>query len=62
MTTLIIKTLGIKGLFVKFSVATLCHYAECRVSFIVMLNVAMLNVVMLGVVALARLIPQTQNK
>jgi hypothetical protein len=43
----------------KLSVATLCiechyaerQYAECYISFIVMLNVVMLNVIMLNVVA-----------
>jgi hypothetical protein len=30
----------------------LCHYAECRVLFIVMMNVVMLIVVMLSVVML----------
>ncbi len=41
------------------NIATLCikchyaehHYAKCRISFNVMLNVVMLNVVMLNVVA-----------
>jgi hypothetical protein len=58
--------LSIKGSFVTFSILTLsttalCHYADCRVLFIVMLmsftlifimlSVVMLNVVMLCVVA-----------
>jgi hypothetical protein len=43
-------TFTIKGLFVALSIRTLCHcterlYAECHVSFIVMLNVIMLSVV-----------------
>ncbi len=35
------------------SIITLCHYAECRVLFITMLNVIMLSVVMLNVVMLS---------
>jgi hypothetical protein len=38
-------TLSIKGLYVTFSIRTLCHYAECRDLFIVMVNVIMLSVV-----------------
>jgi hypothetical protein len=41
---------------IKHSLTTLCHYAECRVLFIVMLNVIMLNVVMLSVVAPSNLL------
>jgi hypothetical protein len=33
------------------SITSICHYAECRDLFIVMLNVIMLSVVMLSVVA-----------
>ncbi len=39
----------------KLSITTLCierHYAECHVSFIVMLNVVMLSVAVLNVVML----------
>ncbi len=38
-------TFGIKGLLATLSITTLCikcHYAECRSSFIVILNVIML--------------------
>jgi hypothetical protein len=31
----------------------LCHYAECRVLFLIMLNVIMLNVIMLIVIMLS---------
>jgi hypothetical protein len=41
-----ITTLIIKGLFATFSITTLCHYAECRVIFIVMLNVILLTVIL----------------
>ncbi len=44
-------TLSIKGLFATFSITMLCHYAESRILFTIMLNVVMLNVVMLSVVA-----------
>ncbi len=43
-----IKTLGI---------TTFCHYAECRVLFIIKLNVIMLNVSMLSVVMLSVVAP-----
>jgi len=57
ITTLIIttfrkRTISIRGLFATLSVTTLCHYAEYRVYFIVMLNVIMLNVIMLNVIML----------
>ncbi len=50
------------------SIATLCiecyfderHYAEYRISFIVMLNVVMLSVIMLNVVMLNVLAPFKQ--
>jgi hypothetical protein len=35
------------------SILTLCHYAECRVLFIIMLNASMLKVVMLNVFMLS---------
>ncbi len=41
ITTFIIMTLNIKGLNVKLSITALhaeCHYAECRILFMVMLN------------------------
>jgi hypothetical protein len=34
------------------SITTFCHYVECRILFIVMLNVVMQSVVMLSVVML----------
>ncbi len=43
------------GLFVTVSITRICndcHYAECRVSFIFMLNDIMLSVIMLSVVGL----------
>jgi hypothetical protein len=40
------------GLYVALSLKMLCHYAECRVLFIVMLNVIMLTVVILIVIML----------
>jgi hypothetical protein len=46
-TTFNLATLSMKGVF-----ATLKHYAECRVLFIVMLNILELCVVMLNVVML----------
>jgi hypothetical protein len=58
ITTLCITTLSIKDLYVKLSIGdriktlgitTFCHYAECRVLFIIKLNVIMLNVIMLNV-------------
>jgi hypothetical protein len=48
ITTFSITTLDIKGLFVTLIVTTLCHYAGCAVSFIVMLNVLMQSVVILN--------------
>ncbi len=44
-----IMTLSIKTYFTTLGIATICHYAECRVLFIALLNVVMLNVVMLSV-------------
>jgi hypothetical protein len=41
-------TLSIKGIFERPSIITLCiewHYAECRVSFIVLLNAVMVSVI-----------------
>jgi hypothetical protein len=35
------------------SITMLCHYAECRVLFIIMLSVIMLSVVMLSVIMLS---------
>ncbi len=34
------------------NITMLCHYAECRILFIVMLNVFMLSVIMLSIVML----------
>jgi len=53
MTTLIIMTLNLKGLSATRSIMAIkitrciieCHYAECSLSFIVMLSVVMLKVV-----------------
>jgi hypothetical protein len=50
ITTFSIMTLGIRGLHVTLSttahsVTMLCHYAECRILFIITLNVVMLSVV-----------------
>jgi len=45
-------TLRKMGLYVTLSLKMLCHYAECRVLFIVMLNVIMLTVVILIVIML----------
>jgi hypothetical protein len=39
------NTLSIKGFFVIVSIATLGHFSECRILFIVKLNVIMPNVV-----------------
>ncbi len=51
-------TLSIMGLFVTFSIKThhfllVCHYAECRDYFSVILSVVMLKVVMLSVIMLS---------
>ncbi len=46
-------TVMLKGLFATFSIRTHCHYAKCRVLFIVLPNAIMLNVVMLNVVMLS---------
>ncbi len=35
------------------SITTICHYAECRDLFIVMLNVILLSVIMVNVVILS---------
>jgi hypothetical protein len=46
ITPLCIMTLRIKGLIVRLSLAAFtikCHYAECSILFIVMLNVITLN-------------------
>jgi hypothetical protein len=59
-------TLSINGLFVTLSlnmtlsirtIRTEYHYAECRISFIVMLIVIVLSVVMLNVVMLSVVAP-----
>jgi hypothetical protein len=45
------------------SIATLCHYAECCILFIIMLNVIMLSIIRLIVVApLKRLHLQVQQR
>jgi hypothetical protein len=56
-----IMTLSIKGLYATFSISDtaqltlsktmICHYAECRVLFIIKLNTIMLNDIMLSVLA-----------
>ena len=46
-----VMTLSIKGVYVTLSVTMFCHYAECRVLFIVILNVVRLIVFSLNVVA-----------
>ncbi len=51
-TTLSINTHLRHLALMPLSVATICHYAECCVLFIVMLNVIMPNVIMLNVVML----------
>ncbi len=51
MTTFRVTTLSIKGVYVTLSVTMFCHYAECRVLFIVILNVVRLIVFSLNVVA-----------
>ncbi len=38
-------------LSISDSITMLCHYAECRVLFVIMLNVIILNVIMLSVEA-----------
>jgi hypothetical protein len=49
-------TLGVNDIHHKrHSSIQHCHYAECRVTFIVMLSVVMLNVVRLSVVMLSAL-------
>jgi hypothetical protein len=60
-TALSIATLSIKGLFATFSITAfgimtisitmLCHYAECRILFTIMLSVDTLSVVILSVVS-----------
>jgi hypothetical protein len=35
------------------SITMLCHYAECRILFIIMLNIIMLSVIMLSVIMLS---------
>jgi hypothetical protein len=45
-----------------FHYAECCHYAECRVLFIIMLNVIMLNVVMLSVIMLSAVVPVGRTK
>ncbi len=45
ITTFSIMTLSIRGLHVTLSITMLCHYAEYRILFIIMLNVVMLSVV-----------------
>jgi hypothetical protein len=37
--------------YMTLSISTLCHYAECGVLIIIMLNVVMLSLIMLNVVA-----------
>jgi hypothetical protein len=55
--TLVRTMFSIKSLFVTHNITTLCyyaerHYAECRILFIVKLNVIMLSAVLLIVVML----------
>jgi hypothetical protein len=57
-------TLSIKGLYVTLIISDaqhkmLCHYAECRILFIVIIrmSVIMLNVVMLNAVLLSVVTP-----
>ena len=38
------SAVSIKGLFVTLVLSTLCHYAKCRVLFIVMLSIVLLIV------------------
>ncbi len=45
-----------QGLFVTLSITKICnhsHYAECRISFTIMLNVIMLSVIMLNVIMMS---------
>ncbi len=68
ITTFIITTPSIRGLFATFSIMTLsitalchyaeCHYAECHILFIFMLNDIMLNVIMLNVITLSVVAPK----
>ncbi len=53
VTTFSITTISIKGFHVTLSIIILCHYAECRVLFTIMMNAVMLSVVMLSVVMLS---------
>ncbi len=56
ITTFSVMALNIMSLFSTLGRTTLCiewHYAECCVSFIVMLNFVMLSVVMLSVIMLS---------
>jgi hypothetical protein len=39
------------------SITMLCHYATCRILFIVMLSVIMLNIVILSVIMLNVVVP-----
>jgi hypothetical protein len=50
--TLSTTTFNIKGIFVTLSITAICIECNCRVSFIVMLNVIRLSVIMLTVVML----------
>ncbi len=52
-------TLSITGLYMAFSISAVtlsitmfCQYAECRIFFIIMLNVIMLSVIVLSVIVL----------
>ncbi len=51
-TTHCITTISIQIPLTTLSIKMLCHYAECRVLFTIMLNVIMLSAVMLSVVML----------
>jgi hypothetical protein len=64
-------TLSIKGLYLTLSKSDtqhkqhsvfrmLCHYAECRAIFIILLNVYMPDVVMLSVIMLCVMAPIKQ--
>jgi hypothetical protein len=60
--TLTIMILSINGLFAKFSIINLSHYAECCILFIVMQIIILLSVFMLNVVVLSVMAPNVQPK
>jgi hypothetical protein len=53
ITTLNMVTHGIKNLLATLGIATLCHYAECQILFVVVLNVVMLSIMMLNAIILS---------